>query len=438
MPPPPAPPHHQPQPPPASYPPPPPQAQPEHWQQHPPAQQQPPPPPPPQQQFNGYARTMPIIPANVETRAAAPSPVDPERANRRQQVIADIVRHCSVLYGFAHHYAQMASTHPNVAPPPPEIEEMNHHASTVVHLLEELRRLDSGEDVSRKEAYPAPANPADEHTRPPKRPWEDMAREGDPPPPANGYDTPMHSPYLDQQAQSTAEADMQIIRNKRQSSNGGAAPGQQKNKYRKRSRATPPGKCHSCNIRETPEWRRGPDGARTLCNACGLHYAKLMRKRDKTLDANGKAAPPIDLQTLRASTASARGGGGSSDHSNEQSHPPPHPQAHPPAHPQAHQQTQPPPSPYDQPKQAPMHPSAPPPHPGPYQLMPVNGPGPSGGPPHQMMPPPHPSASQAGAPVPPPPWLASSGGPERGGYNAEPQSYVRASHPPSHARASPQ
>ncbi len=30
---------------------------------------------------------------------------------------------------------------------------------------------------------------------------------------------------------------------------------------------------------DTPEWRRGPDGARTLCNACGLHYAKLERKR---------------------------------------------------------------------------------------------------------------------------------------------------------------
>ena len=37
------------------------------------------------------------------------------------------------------------------------------------------------------------------------------------------------------QSQSTAEQDMQIIRNKRQSSTGGAAPGQQKNKYRKRS-----------------------------------------------------------------------------------------------------------------------------------------------------------------------------------------------------------
>jgi hypothetical protein len=26
---------------------------------------------------------------------------------------------------------------------------------------------------------------------------------------------------------------------------------------------------------ETPEWRRGPLGPRTLCNACGLIYAKL-------------------------------------------------------------------------------------------------------------------------------------------------------------------
>lgn len=35
-------------------------------------------------------------------------------------------------------------------------------------------------------------------------------------------------------------------------------------------RAAPPGRCHSCNRAETPEWRRGPDGASTLCNACGL------------------------------------------------------------------------------------------------------------------------------------------------------------------------
>ncbi|CZT11160.1 uncharacterized protein RAG0_15400 [Rhynchosporium agropyri] len=57
-------------------------------------------------------------------------------------------------------------------------------------------------------------------------------------------------------------------------SNGGYGEGNKK----RRGRAAPPGRCHSCNRAETPEWRRGPDGARTLCNACGLHYAKLTRK----------------------------------------------------------------------------------------------------------------------------------------------------------------
>lgn len=98
------------------------------------------------------------------------------------------------------------------------------------------------------------------------------------------------SPLLNASSQSIAEKDMALIRHKRgnaalahtASANdadpsphhggpaGGQAAGPCKAKYRKRSRATPPGKCHSCNIRETPEWRRGPDGARTLCNACGL------------------------------------------------------------------------------------------------------------------------------------------------------------------------
>lgn len=43
-------------------------------------------------------------------------------------------------------------------------------------------------------------------------------------------------------------------------------------------RAAPPRRCHSCNRAESPEWRRGPDGARTLCNACGFRYAKLTRR----------------------------------------------------------------------------------------------------------------------------------------------------------------
>jgi hypothetical protein len=62
---------------------------------------------------------------------------------------------------------------------------------------------------------------------------------------------------------------------------------------KRRGRAAPPGRCHSCNRIDTPEWRRGPDGARTLCNACGLHYAKLERKRQ--MDArNMRPKPPAE------------------------------------------------------------------------------------------------------------------------------------------------
>ncbi|KAF9267992.1 GATA-domain-containing protein, partial [Marasmius fiardii PR-910] len=108
--------------------------------------------------------------------------------------------------------------------------------------------------------------------------------------------------------QSTAEQDMELIRTKRATTTAGAVAntGQPKSKYRKRSATTPPGKCHSCNIRETPEWRRGPDGPRTLCNACGLHYAKLTRKQNKMNPGpNGEPPPPIDMDMLRASTRAA-------------------------------------------------------------------------------------------------------------------------------------
>lgn len=32
----------------------------------------------------------------------------------------------------------------------------------------------------------------------------------------------------------------------------------------------PSGRCHSCGIQGAIEWRRGPDGARTLCDSCGV------------------------------------------------------------------------------------------------------------------------------------------------------------------------
>lgn len=36
--------------------------------------------------------------------------------------------------------------------------------------------------------------------------------------------------------------------------------------------------CGQCLLTQTPEWRRGPDGSRTLCNACGLYYLKLVKR----------------------------------------------------------------------------------------------------------------------------------------------------------------
>ncbi|KAJ4861567.1 GATA zinc finger domain-containing protein [Trichoderma breve] len=52
---------------------------------------------------------------------------------------------------------------------------------------------------------------------------------------------------------------------------------------KRRGSAAPPGRCHSCNRIVTTDWRRGPDGARTLCNACGRIYARKRRLEARSL-----------------------------------------------------------------------------------------------------------------------------------------------------------
>ena len=32
--------------------------------------------------------------------------------------------------------------------------------------------------------------------------------------------------------------------------------------------------CSNCATHQTPQWRCGPGGPRTLCNACGVRYKK--------------------------------------------------------------------------------------------------------------------------------------------------------------------
>jgi len=51
--------------------------------------------------------------------------------------------------------------------------------------------------------------------------------------------------------------------------------------YRKK---TPPDVCAVCTSRSTPEWRKGPSGLRTLCNACGLTAAKLPLEEPKCIE----------------------------------------------------------------------------------------------------------------------------------------------------------
>jgi len=39
---------------------------------------------------------------------------------------------------------------------------------------------------------------------------------------------------------------------------------------------------------DSPEWRKGPTGPKTLCNACGLRWAKKEKKKP----GNGHTATP--------------------------------------------------------------------------------------------------------------------------------------------------
>lgn len=53
-------------------------------------------------------------------------------------------------------------------------------------------------------------------------------------------------------------------------------------------------KCKICHQTETPEWRKGPDGNHTLCNACGLNYAKKVKQLRRTLEQQGRRKHSIE------------------------------------------------------------------------------------------------------------------------------------------------
>jgi hypothetical protein len=55
--------------------------------------------------------------------------------------------------------------------------------------------------------------------------------------------------------------------------------------------------CKMCGISSTPERRRGPDNLFSLCNACGLYYAKMIKKEQQN-PPKAEPSAPIAINQL--------------------------------------------------------------------------------------------------------------------------------------------
>ena len=69
--------------------------------------------------------------------------------------------------------------------------------------------------------------------------------------------------------------------------------------------------CADCGTLDSPEWRKGPKGPKTLCNACGLRWAKKEKKRTGD-DVKGMSpmAGSLGTPTGTLPPTSGVGGGG--------------------------------------------------------------------------------------------------------------------------------
>ncbi|KAJ1920463.1 white collar 2 type of transcription factor [Mycoemilia scoparia] len=75
----------------------------------------------------------------------------------------------------------------------------------------------------------------------------------------------------------------------------GTATTQAKPRKRKKNRPVEDRICSDCRTRESPEWRKGPLGPKTLCNACGLRWAKKNKKPELSLQQQQQPAPQPQL-----------------------------------------------------------------------------------------------------------------------------------------------
>jgi len=66
-------------------------------------------------------------------------------------------------------------------------------------------------------------------------------------------------------------------------------------KRKRRKAITTDRVCKICGDTQTPEWRKGPQGSHTLCNACGLNYAKKVKQERQNLERQGRRKQSIDV-----------------------------------------------------------------------------------------------------------------------------------------------
>ena len=72
----------------------------------------------------------------------------------------------------------------------------------------------------------------------------------------------------------------------------------------KNGTAAPQYVCVTCGRTDSPEWRKGPLGAKTLCNACGLRWAKRNQKKRAETAANNAAVEEDEAAAAAAKETS--------------------------------------------------------------------------------------------------------------------------------------
>lgn len=138
---------------------------------------------------------------------------------------------------------------------PRALPQLHQHGSIYEHAPTDLPRFE--------------AESRSAHAQPALHPNSNVA----PPPPSS---MPMYF------ADSRPQQQMDFLDRRRLAGKGMKRVRKRKNEHHQ--------ECLGCQAKETPEWRKGPMGPRTLCNACGLLYAKLTKRKQQEAEAAARAS----------------------------------------------------------------------------------------------------------------------------------------------------